>query len=140
MKTPTSHIALRTIWNASAFGSGLHQIASFRDLIRAIIGLGVEADHIGVALVNRVQTDHQIAWQDAEQLLDHELMAIISPDPDLAFRAAEADMPMILHQPNSVVANQFSRFKLHRVSKPQQLLCFFAEKHGLTTQWPIELR
>jgi pilus assembly protein CpaE len=80
-----------------------------RDLARALLALGVEPERVGVALVNRAQSEHQVTWQDAEQILDHELVAIISPAVDLASLSAEAGVPMILHQPNSVVANQFSR-------------------------------
>jgi MinD-like ATPase involved in chromosome partitioning or flagellar assembly len=60
-------------------------------------------------LVNRAQSNLQIPWQEAEQLVDHEMLAIISPAPELAFQAAEAGFPMILYQPNSVAATQFSR-------------------------------
>jgi len=41
--------------------------------------------------------------------------------------------------PSMIGANQYSRFRLHRRSIPEQLLCFFTKKHGLVTQWPIKL-
>jgi len=41
--------------------------------------------------------------------------------------------------PSMIGANQFSRFKLHRNSTPEQLLVFFTEKHGLIQQQPIKL-
>ncbi|MBV6342815.1 hypothetical protein, partial [Candidatus Magnetobacterium casense] len=45
----------------------------------------------------------------------------------------------IIMCPSMIGANQFSRFKLHRKSSPEQLLAFFTEKHGLVSQWPIKL-
>lgn len=41
--------------------------------------------------------------------------------------------------PCMIGPNQFSRFKLHRQAKAEQLLCFFTKKHGIVTQWPIKL-
>ena len=41
--------------------------------------------------------------------------------------------------PSMIGNNQFSRFRLHRNSSPEQHLCFFTHKHGLTNQWPIKL-
>lgn len=41
--------------------------------------------------------------------------------------------------PSMIGPSQFSRFKLHRVANPEQLLCFFDEKYGLLSQWPIKL-
>jgi CheY-like chemotaxis protein len=80
-----------------------------RDLIQEMGELGLEHDRASVVLVNRAQSNLQIAWQDAEQLVDHEILAIISSAPELAFQAAEAGFPMILYQPNSIAANQLSR-------------------------------
>ncbi len=80
-----------------------------RDLIETMDDLGVERDLVSVVLVNRAQSNLQIPWQEAEQLVDHEMLAIISPAPELAFQAAEAGFPMILYQPNSVAATQLSR-------------------------------
>ncbi len=37
------------------------------------------------------------------------MTAIISPAPELAFQAAEAGLPIVLFQPSSIVANQFSK-------------------------------
>lgn len=45
----------------------------------------------------------------------------------------------IIMCPSMIGNNQYSRFKLHRSSSPEQLLCFFAGKHGLINQWPIKL-
>ena len=42
--------------------------------------------------------------------------------------------------PSMIGANQFSRFKLHRKSKPAQNLFFFSEKHGCQTKWTINLK
>jgi len=45
----------------------------------------------------------------------------------------------IIMCPSMIGDSQFGRYRLHRVSKAEQLLCFFTEKHGLAAQWPIKL-
>jgi hypothetical protein len=45
----------------------------------------------------------------------------------------------IIMCPSMIGNNQYSRFKLHRNSTPEQLLAFFTEKRGLINQWPIKL-
>ncbi len=90
-----------------------------RELLLALKEAGLGPDRLGVVLVNRAETPVQLAWQEAEQLLEHELLAIIAPAVELAFRAAEAGAPMILHKPNSVAANQFSRLAAEIRSRAQ---------------------
>lgn len=41
--------------------------------------------------------------------------------------------------PSMIGTSQYSFNKLHSVAKPQQLLCFANEKHGVSTFWPINL-
>lgn len=71
------------------------------------IGIGPGKTHIVV--VNRAPSTVQIPWQEAEQLLNHEMLAIISPAPEACFQAAEAALPILNFQPNSVIANQIAK-------------------------------
>ncbi|MBN1679919.1 MAG: response regulator [Anaerolineae bacterium] len=80
-----------------------------REILGEIEQLGMSQARINIVLINRAQSSLQIPWQEAEQILGHEMTAIISPAPELAFQAAEAGFPIILYQPNSIVANQFSK-------------------------------
>jgi pilus assembly protein CpaE len=84
-------------------------LALARDLIGEIAQIGLDQARISVVLANRVQTSAQVPWQEAEQILAHEITAIIAPAPELAFQAAEAGQPMVLFQPNSIVASQFNK-------------------------------
>ena len=80
-----------------------------RDILHEVEQIGIPHSHINIVLVNRAQSSLQIPWQEAEQILNHEMTAIISPAPELAFQATEAGFPIVLFQPNSIVANQFSK-------------------------------
>jgi DNA-binding response OmpR family regulator len=78
---------------------------------------GLASTRVKVVLINRTQSSLQIPWQEAEQILNHEMTAIISPAPELAFQAAEAGFPMLLFQPNSIVANQYSKLAEEMVAQ-----------------------
>jgi len=80
-----------------------------RDMVAEIQQIGLAHSQISVVMVNHTQTSAQVPWQEAEQLLGHEMTAIISPAPELTFQAAEANLPIVLFQPNSIVASQFSK-------------------------------
>jgi DNA-binding response OmpR family regulator len=80
-----------------------------REILHEIEQTGLTASHVNIVLINRTQSTMQIPWQEAEQILGHEMTAIISPAPELAFQAAEAGFPIILYQPNSIVASQFNK-------------------------------
>ena len=61
-------------------------------------------------LVNRTPSSLQIPWQEAEEMLEHEMTAIISPVPELAFQADEVTTPLILLQPNAIASTQYAKF------------------------------
>jgi DNA-binding response OmpR family regulator len=60
---------------------------------------------ISVVVVNRSQST--LPWHEAENRLNREVKAIISPAPELAFQAIESHTPMVLLQPNNMVSGQF---------------------------------
>jgi CheY-like chemotaxis protein len=84
-------------------------LALARDLLHEIEQVGLAHSRLNVVLINRAQSSLQIPWQEAEQILNHEMTAIISPAPELAFQAAEAGLPIVLFQTNSIVANQYTK-------------------------------
>jgi len=80
-----------------------------RDLLQELEQAGIARTKMSIVLINRAQSSLQIPWQEAEQILNHEMTAIISPAPELAFQAAEAGLPILMSQPNSIVASQFAK-------------------------------
>ncbi|MBN2303645.1 MAG: response regulator [Anaerolineae bacterium] len=92
-----------------------------RDILREIEQIGMPGSRINIVLVNRTQSSMQIPWQEAEQILNHEMTAIISPAPELAFQAADARFPIVLFQPSSVVANQFTKLAEEMMARMRSL-------------------
>jgi len=64
---------------------------------------------IYVVVINRNQSAAQPAWHEVEQLLEHEILGIISAAPELAYQATEAGSPIVTFQPNAIVSNQFMK-------------------------------
>jgi hypothetical protein len=91
-----------------------------------------------------VNMNNRTPYYPIESTVDQEHKARHGTDKDFTYfftghwhHHAVLDGNIVLC-PSMVGANQFSRFKLHKVARPEQLLCFFTGKHGLTTQWPIK--
>src|SRR5262249_33940119 len=61
-----------------------------RELLKELETSGVGKINTSIVLVNRTQSTLQVPWQEAEQLLGHEMLSIVSPAPELAFQAVEA--------------------------------------------------
>lgn len=80
-----------------------------REMLQEFSQIGLAQSRIHVVLVNRVQSSLQIPWQEAEQFLSHEMTAIISPAPELAFQATESHMPILAFQPTAIVADQMNK-------------------------------
>ncbi|MHB8628493.1 MAG: response regulator [Aggregatilineales bacterium] len=80
-----------------------------RDLLREFDSLGLGAARTDLVLVNRAPSTAQVPWQEAEQIIGHELLAIISSAPELAFQAAEAGQPLVWFQPTAVIATQIDK-------------------------------
>lgn len=64
---------------------------------------------IHVVVVNRAQAGGQIPWNEVEHILGREVRAIISAAPDLIQQAARANTPMVMFQPNAMIASQIAR-------------------------------
>jgi DNA-binding response OmpR family regulator len=71
----------------------------------SVLDDAVGGGKISVVVVNRSQST--LPWHEAENRLNREVKAIISPAPELAFQSIESHTPMVLLQPNNMVSGQF---------------------------------
>jgi pilus assembly protein CpaE len=67
---------------------------------------GVSSNRFEFIMVNRVRSSLQMPWQQAEAMLNHSISSIITPAPELAYKAAEGAAPMGQLQPDSLTADQ----------------------------------
>jgi pilus assembly protein CpaE len=80
-----------------------------REMVSELEGLGLGRGRANVVIVNRTPSQVHVPWQEAEQLLGHEILALVTPAPELSAQAAEAGTPMVLFQPTSIVATQMTK-------------------------------
>jgi MinD-like ATPase involved in chromosome partitioning or flagellar assembly len=62
---------------------------------------------VGVVVINKALSGATFTKDALTGMLKHELIAIITPAPELAYQASERGVPMVIMQPESLVARQF---------------------------------
>jgi len=62
---------------------------------------------IGLVLINKAASGATFTRDNLEEQLQHELVGIVTPAPDLAFQSGERGIPMVMLQPDSLVARQY---------------------------------
>lgn len=70
---------------------------------------GISQARVHLILLNRQRTNTQLSWTDVQEALDMEIATVITPAPDLAYRSREDHRPMIMLQPESLTAEQYSK-------------------------------
>lgn len=62
-----------------------------------------------LVMVNRVRADVQLSVTQVQENLGRQVVQVIPPAPELAYQAAIRGMPLILVQPDGLLAQQFAR-------------------------------
>lgn len=78
-------------------------------MIDDLNAIGISSGRIRLALVNRQRTNLQMNWADVQEAVGHNISTVITPAPDLAYKAREISTPMVVQQPNSLTAEQFTK-------------------------------
>ncbi|MBC8506509.1 MAG: response regulator [Chloroflexi bacterium] len=86
-----------------------HGVQQTKALIDDLGALGVSKNRIRAALVNRQRTSMQLNWSDVQEAIQHPIATVITPAPDLAYKAVEINVPMVVQQPTSLTAEQFTK-------------------------------
>jgi Flp pilus assembly CpaE family ATPase len=69
--------------------------------------LSIPSFKIGVVMINKAPSGATFTKDTLQGMLKHELVAVITPAPELAYQASERGVPMVIMQPESLVARQF---------------------------------
>jgi Flp pilus assembly CpaE family ATPase len=78
-------------------------------LIEDLTSMGVNKRNINVVLNNRVRSDTQLPSSQVQIKLEHEIIGILTPAPELFVQATRMQMPAILCQPESLTARQVGK-------------------------------
>lgn len=77
-----------------------------KNLLVSLEELEVGQHRIGIALVRKAPSATTMSKETVEGFLQHELVGVVPPAPDLAFQAAERGMPMVMLQPDTLASSQ----------------------------------
>ncbi|MGQ9522455.1 MAG: response regulator [Anaerolineae bacterium] len=86
-------------------------------LLAALDALEVGRHRQGIVLVNRAPASTTPSKDTVEEFLQREIVVVIPPAPELAFRSVEQGTPMVVMQPESLVSIQFHHLAQHIASR-----------------------
>jgi CheY-like chemotaxis protein len=78
-------------------------------LIDDLRALGLGESQIDVIMVNHLRTSIQLKVTEVEKQIGRNVAIAISPNPELAYQASIQSTPMILIQPEGLIAGQFDQ-------------------------------
>lgn len=78
-------------------------------LIEDMASMGINKRNVNVVLNNRVRSDTQLPSSQVQTKLDHEIIATLTPAPELFVQATRMQTPAILCQPESLTARQVGK-------------------------------
>ncbi|MEW6404882.1 MAG: response regulator [Chloroflexota bacterium] len=76
-------------------------------LIDEIVNLGVDRKGITVVLNNRVRSETQMPWTQAQDKLGHTITSTLTPAPELFLQASRMQTPAVVCQPTNITSQQF---------------------------------
>ena len=88
-----------------------------QELLAALDHLEVGRHRQGIVLINRAPASTTPTKDTVEGFLQREIAVVIPPAPELAFQSAERGTPMVIMQPESLIAVQFHQLAQYIVSR-----------------------
>ncbi|MCS6963091.1 response regulator [Thermoflexus sp.] len=82
-------------------------LAHARELIHVLSQLGWATQQLGLVVVNRAVSGIALTRRQIEEALSIEPIGFISPAPELAHQAADHGVPIVMLQPEGLLAEQF---------------------------------
>jgi len=74
--------------------------------IKLLDTFDVRGEKLKVVMVNRVRSQTAYSKVEAEKILGHSIHVVIPPAPELFFQAEKENIPVVMLQPNSIIAEQ----------------------------------
>lgn len=87
-----------------------------RELIQLLLQIGWVPQQLGLVVVNRAVSGIALTRRQIEEALSLEPIGFISPAPELAHQAADQGIPIVLLQPEGLLAEQFRELARRLVS------------------------
>lgn len=77
-----------------------------RELLQEIETTRAAATSMHIVVVNRAASSSPPPWHEVEQILGHEIRAIISLASELVNQAVQANVPVVMFQPTAIASSQ----------------------------------
>jgi pilus assembly protein CpaE len=78
-------------------------------LLEELAACGIGDGRISLVLNNRVRSGLQLPLSQVQEQLNRPIAMNFTPAPELAYQASSRNVPMIIHQPDGLTAQQFNK-------------------------------
>jgi CheY-like chemotaxis protein len=86
-----------------------YTILRTKALIEVLLERGFGEGRTNLVLINRNRSELQLSWTQVKEQLGHDLAVAFTPAPELTYQAARNNVPVVVQQPDSLTAQQFSK-------------------------------
>lgn len=86
-----------------------HNVFQTKTMIQDLATMGTGEGRIKPVLVNRVRSGMQLSLNQVQEKLEHNITTVFTPAPELAYQAANNNIPLLLQQPDSLTAEQYNK-------------------------------
>lgn len=84
-------------------------IVRTKHLLDSLQERGFGEGRLNVVLINRIRSEMQLTWTQVREQLGKDLAVAFTPAPELMYQAAKVNLPLIVQQPDSLTAQQFTK-------------------------------
>lgn len=84
-------------------------VTQTRTMINDLNDGGSSGRKITPVLVNRIRSGVHLSWTQVQEQLGTPIAGIFTPAPELAYQASSNNTPIVMHQPDSLSAEQFTK-------------------------------
>jgi pilus assembly protein CpaE len=86
-----------------------YTILRTKALIEVLLERGFGEGRTNLVLINRNRSELQLSWTQVKEQLGHDLAVAFTPAPELTYQAARNNVPIVVQQPDSLTAQQFTK-------------------------------
>lgn len=86
-----------------------YTIIRTKALIEDLTDRGFGEGRVSLVLVNRIRSEMQLSWTQVKEQMGRDLAVAFTPAPELTYQAARNNVPLVVHQPDSLTSQQFTK-------------------------------
>ncbi|MBW8010837.1 MAG: response regulator [Chloroflexi bacterium] len=87
----------------------IYNIIQTKALLQNLTERQYESKSVHLVMLNRIRMEITLPTTEVEQELGHKLAGVVTPAPELAYQATIRQQPLVIHQPDSLPAQQINK-------------------------------